>query len=38
MFRKVVDRFVDFIYKLTLRYKNKRKLEEMRKRDPFIYH
>jgi hypothetical protein len=35
---KIIDKLVDIIYKLCLRYKNKRRVEELRKRDPFIYH
>jgi hypothetical protein len=34
---RLIDKLVDIIYKLCLTYKNKRRIEELRKRDPFIY-
>lgn len=35
--RKILDRLVEMVYKWTVQYRNKRRLEELRKRDPFIY-
>jgi hypothetical protein len=37
MLIKIIDKLVDKIHKWTTNYKTKRKLEELRKRDPFIY-
>lgn len=34
---KILDKLVDFLLKHLTRYKNKRRLKEMRNRDPFIY-
>ena len=35
---KIIDKIVDFLLKKLKTYKTKRKLEELKKRDPFIYH
>ena len=35
---KLLDKIVDWVIKLLMKYKNKRRLAELRKRDPFIYH
>jgi len=35
---KLLDKIVDILLKYLTRYKTKRKLEELKKRDPFIYH
>jgi hypothetical protein len=35
---KLLDKTVDFLLKYLMRYKNKRRIKELRKRDPFIYH
>lgn len=35
---KLIDKIVDFLLKHLMKYKTKRKLAELRKRDPFIYH
>jgi hypothetical protein len=35
---KVLDTIVDFLLKKLMAYKTKRKLQEIKKRDPFIYH
>jgi len=37
MFRSLIDKLVDKLYRWTLAYKNKKKIDELRKRDPFIY-
>jgi hypothetical protein len=36
-YMKIVDDIVDFLLKYLMKYKTKRKLQELRKRDPFIY-
>ena len=35
--RKIVDKLVDWLYDKLNSYKMKRRLEELKKRDPFIY-
>jgi hypothetical protein len=35
---KIIDKLVDFLLKRLMAYKTKRKLQEIKKRDPFIYH
>jgi len=35
---KIIDKIVDVLLKKLMAYKTKRKLEELKKRDPFIYH
>jgi len=37
MFIKLLDKIIDKIYSWTLKYKTKRKIDELKKRDPFIY-
>jgi hypothetical protein len=37
MILKIIDKIVDFLLKILMKYKNKRRLEDLRKRDPFIY-
>jgi hypothetical protein len=34
---KIIDKIVDILLKKLMAYKTKRKIEELRKRDPFIY-
>jgi hypothetical protein len=34
---KLLDKIVDWLLTKLIRYKNKRKIDEIRKRDPFIY-
>lgn len=34
---KIVDKIVDFLLEILIKYKTKRKMSEIRKRDPFIY-
>lgn len=33
----ILDKIVDMLLTVLIKYKNKRKLSELRKRDPFIY-
>lgn len=35
--RKIIDKLVDWAYEKLSAYKMKRRLEELKKRDPFIY-
>jgi hypothetical protein len=35
--RKLLDKLVDWAYEKLSAYKTKRRLEELKKRDPFIY-
>lgn len=37
MFRKLMDKLVDKIYVWAAEYRTKRKINELQKRDPFIY-
>jgi hypothetical protein len=37
MFRNIFNRLVDRIYFWAHNYRNKQKLAELKKRDPFIY-
>jgi hypothetical protein len=34
---KIIDKVVDVIFQLLVKYRQKRKIEELKKRDPFIY-
>jgi len=34
---KLLDKLVDFIIKILTKYKNKRKIQKFKKKDPFIY-
>jgi hypothetical protein len=34
---KLLDKIVDFIIEKLMSYRHKRKLKELRKKDPFIY-
>jgi hypothetical protein len=34
---KIIDKIVDFMLKILTKYKNKRIIKELKKRDPFIY-
>jgi hypothetical protein len=34
---KLLDKLVDFLLKYLMKYKTYRKLQELKKRDPFIY-
>lgn len=38
VFMKILDKIVDILLKYLTMYKVKRKLKELKKRDPFIYH
>jgi len=38
MFLNLIDIIVDKMISLLVKYRNKRKMKELRKRDPFIYH
>lgn len=33
----LTDKFVDWLLTILIKYKNKRKLSELKQRDPFIY-
>jgi ribosome-associated translation inhibitor RaiA len=35
---KLLDKIVDVLIRYLVKYRNKRKLKELRDRDPFIYH
>jgi hypothetical protein len=35
---KLLDKIVDVLLLYLTKYKTKRKLQELKKRDPFIYH
>jgi hypothetical protein len=35
---KLLDKIVDVMIKYLMKYKTARKIKELRKRDPFIYH
>jgi hypothetical protein len=35
---KILDKIVDVMIKYLVKYKTARKIKELRKRDPFIYH
>lgn len=35
---KLIDKIVDVLLKYLMKYKANRKLKELKKRDPFIYH
>lgn len=35
--RKIIDKLVDWLYDKLSAYKMKRRLDELKKRDPFIY-
>jgi len=35
---KLLDKIVDVMIKYLVKYKTTRKIKELRKRDPFIYH
>lgn len=34
---KIVDKIVDFLLGVLIKYKTNRKMSEIKKRDPFIY-
>lgn len=38
MFRKLMDKLVDKIYAWASNYRNKKRLKELKSRDPFIYY
>lgn len=38
MIMKLIDKVVDVLLKYLTVYKTRRKLKELKKRDPFIYH
>ncbi len=35
--RKILDKFVDWVYEKASAYRMKRRMKELRERDPFIY-
>lgn len=34
---KIIDKIVDVVFNLLVKYRQKRKIAELKKRDPFIY-